>query len=69
MATQQSLTALKKEDLVTLLKNAGSRFASLEALEADIAEGAPVNPDGTINFVTYSAWLILRTKGGKNGVN
>ena len=27
-------------------------------LEADIAAGAPVNADGTINLVHYAAWLV-----------
>jgi hypothetical protein len=29
-----------------------------EVLEADIAAGAPVNADGTINLVHYAAWLV-----------
>ena len=26
-------------------------------LRADLAAGAPTNPDGTINLVHYAAWL------------
>ena len=28
-----------------------------ETLEADVAAGAPVNPDGTVSLVEYAAWL------------
>ena len=51
------LTALSKEALVRLLKNAGSSTVSAETLEADIEAGAPVNPDGTVSLVEYAAWL------------
>jgi hypothetical protein len=27
-------------------------------LEMDIEDGAPTNPDGTINLVNYAAWLV-----------
>ena len=51
------LTALSKEALVRLLKNAGSSTISAETLEADIAAGAPVNADGTVSLVEFAAWL------------
>ena len=51
------LTALSKEALVRLLKNAGSSTISAETLEADIAAGAPVNADETVSLVEYAAWL------------
>jgi hypothetical protein len=33
-------------------------------LEADLAVGAPANPDGTINLVHYAAWLVKEASGG-----
>lgn len=51
------LTALPKETVVRLLKNAGSSTISAETLKADVAAGAPVNPDGTVSLVEYAAWL------------
>jgi hypothetical protein len=27
-------------------------------LEADVDAGAPTNPDGTINLVSFAAWLV-----------
>ena len=50
--------AIKKETLVEALRRSGSRTISLERLEADIAAGAPVNADGTINAVAYAAWIL-----------
>ena len=57
MPDQIRLTSLTKEALVRLLRNAGSSTVSAETLEADIAEGAPVNTDGTVSLVEYAAWL------------
>ena len=56
--------AISKELLVRALKAAGSRTISLENLEDDIASGAPVNEDGTMNIIAYGAWIL---KGNLNG--
>lgn len=56
--------AVGKELAVKALRAAGSRTASLEALERDIAAGAPVNADGTVNLLAYAAWLL---KGEDDG--
>lgn len=58
-----TLTALGPADLARLLASAGQRPITAEMIEADLAAGAPANPDGTVNLVHYAAWLIreLRT--------
>lgn len=56
-----SLVALTKEQLIELLTKVGSSTISAESLDADIAQGAPVNEDGTINLIHYAAWLIRET--------
>jgi hypothetical protein len=33
-------------------------------LEADVAAGSPVNADGTMNLIHYSAWLAKELKNG-----
>jgi hypothetical protein len=33
-------------------------------IRADLAAGAPVNTDGTINLVHYAAWLVKERSGG-----
>jgi len=50
--------ALRPEDLARLLSAAGPRQVTLEMLQADIASGAPTNPNGTMNLVHYVAWLV-----------
>jgi hypothetical protein len=42
----------------TLLRRAGSQYIDDAAIQADIAAGAPVNPDGTLNLIAYGAWLV-----------
>ena len=50
--------ALPKETLIEVLRRSGSRTATLERLEVDIAAGAPINADGTINIIAYTAWIL-----------
>lgn len=52
------ITALSVADLATLLRRSGSRTISEDAIRRDIEKGAPVNPDGTVNLINYTAWLI-----------
>jgi len=52
------ITALSVTDLATLLRRSGSRTISEEAIRRDIEKGAPANPDGTVNLINYTAWLI-----------
>ena len=55
---------LTKDELVQLLSRTGSRTMTAEQLEADIAAGAPLNENGTINLMAYAAWIL---KGNLNG--
>ena len=64
MENNLKLTALPFETVVKKLRQAGSRSISNESLSADIANGAPVNSDGTINLITYAAWLAKKTDDG-----
>ena len=54
---EQSRDQITKENFVTAMRRSGSRTLTLERLEADIAAGAPVNADGTINILKYVAWI------------
>ncbi|MBR0242284.1 MAG: hypothetical protein IJQ54_07125 [Kiritimatiellae bacterium] len=54
---EQSRDHITKENFVTAMRRSGSRTLTLERLEADIAAGAPVNADGTINILKYVAWI------------
>lgn len=53
-----SPTALSVADAARLLSAGGGQRVTVEMLEADIAAGAPANPDGTLNLVHYAAWLV-----------
>ena len=57
MENSLKLTALPREKLILLLKQAGSRTISEEALAADVEAGAPQNLDSTFNLIEYAAWL------------
>ncbi len=52
------LTALPLEQAAALLRRSGSQRVTIESLRADIAAGAPANPDGTLNLIAYGAWLV-----------
>lgn len=54
-------TALPAGDLAKLLTTAGGREISPAAIEADVAAGAPTNPDGTLHLVHYAAWLAAQS--------
>jgi len=56
--------ALAVPDAARLLTAAGGHRISAEMIRADIAAGAPTNPDGTINLVHYAAWLAREVAGG-----
>ena len=49
---------MTKTKFVQVLQHYGSQTISSEKLEAQIAAGAPVNDDGSINIVNYTAWLL-----------
>jgi hypothetical protein len=57
--------AVSLADAAKLLSKIGGRLVTVEILQRDIAAGAPVNPDGTINLVMYAAWLVK--EAGRNG--
>jgi len=59
-----SPTALPMADAARLLSAAGGQRVTVEMLEADIAAGAPTNPDGTLNLVSYAAWLVREAARG-----
>ena len=54
---EQNREHISKENFVTAMRRAGSRTLTLERLESDVAAGAPVNADGTVDILKYIAWL------------
>ena len=64
--SERNARALSVEDLARALKAAGSRTATAETVAADLAAGAPVNEDGTVDIFRYAAW-VLREVNGRGG--
>ena len=50
--------ALSAEDVARILTASGWKPVTVDMIRDDIDDGAPVNPDGTINLVVYAAWLV-----------
>ena len=66
MENQIQLTALSKEEFLKLFRRFGAQLVSEDALQQDVTNGAPVNPDGTFNFVAYAAWLMQQRSEDNN---
>jgi hypothetical protein len=56
--------ALSLANAAALLTRAGASPVTVEMLEADLAAGAPANPEGTLNLVHYAAWLAREVARG-----
>jgi hypothetical protein len=56
--------ALRLADMARILTASGPKRVTVEMLEADIEDGAPVNADGTLNLVQYVAWLVKEMASG-----
>ena len=54
---EQNREHISKENFVTAMRRAGTRTLTLERLESDVAAGAPVNADGTVDILKYIAWV------------
>ena len=50
--------ALSPEDAARVLTATGWKPVTAEMVRDDIDDGAPTNPDGTLNIVQYAAWLL-----------
>jgi hypothetical protein len=50
--------SLRLEDMARILSASGPKPVTVEMLQADLDDGAPVNTDGTMNLVQYVSWLV-----------
>ena len=57
-------SALSLAEAARVLTASGAKPVTVEMLQADLAVGAPTNADGTLNLITYTAWLVRETKRG-----
>lgn len=66
MAEEQvNPNALNVVQVARLLTRAGTNPVTEAMVEADVAAGAPTNPNGTINLVHYAAWLVKEMARGE----
>ena len=56
-------TALTVERVAKILSTTGRRRITEEMIRIDIDIDAPTNPDGTVNLVHYTAWLVKEMAG------
>jgi len=64
MTAKLQPTAMTVEDAARVLTAAGGRPITREMIQADIQDGAPVNPDGTVNLIQYAAWIVKEMARG-----
>jgi hypothetical protein len=58
-------TALSLADAVRLLSRVGGQPITEAMLRGDAAAGAPLNADGSMNLVHYTAWLLREGASGR----
>ncbi|HOB43668.1 MAG TPA: hypothetical protein PLK04_10210 [Bacillota bacterium] len=57
--------ALTIADLSKVLTDCGFQPVTVDMIRKDIADGAPVNADGTIDIVRFTAWLVKEVRSGR----
>lgn len=62
MPTLDEYARIPLSDLAKLLTEAAGQRVTVSKLRADLAAGAPSNPDGIINLVHYVAWLLSQRR-------
>ena len=65
-SNQQQPPTLRKLDIASLadlLAKSGSRKANVQTIQQFLAEGAPLNDDGTVDLVKFTAFLEGRRNG------
>lgn len=52
-----NLAALDVPQMVDILAKAGAKDVTEEQVQQDIKDGAPVDAEGKLNLLAYTAWL------------
>ena len=58
--------ALPAGDALRMLRRAGCPQMSDETLQRLIDDGLPLNADGTLNIIEYTAWMLKEAQGNGN---
>jgi len=54
---KNNAAAMSIEQVARVLAKSGHGEITTEMIEADIGDGAPLNDDGTLHLIHYTAWL------------
>jgi len=57
------LSSLEPSQVAQVLSAAGGDPVTTDDITSCIELGAPLNDDGTINFLAYTAWLVKEYHG------
>ena len=60
-----NIPKMTKSSFLKVLEHYGCKSMTAEKLDEQIASGAPVNEDGTINIVNYTAWILKELSHGE----
>ena len=55
--------ALPAGDAIRMLRRQGCPQMSDETLQRLIDDGLPLNADGTLNIIEYTAWMLKEVQG------
>ena len=55
--------ALPADDAVRMLRRSGCTAMSDETLARLVEDGLPLNADGTVNIIEYTAWMLREVTG------
>ena len=58
--------ALPAGDALRMLRRSGCPQMSDETLQRLIDDGLPLNADGTMNIIEYTAWMLKEAQGNGN---
>ena len=58
--------ALPAGDAMRMLRRSGCPQMSDETLRRLIDDGLPLNADGTLNIIEYTAWMLKEAQGNGN---
>ena len=61
-----NIPKMTKSGFLKVLEHYGCKSMTAEKLDEQIASGAPVNEDGTINIVNYTAWILKELRDRKS---
>lgn len=59
---QVNLASLTPAAMAGLMTKATGRSVDIDQVQRDIEAGAPVSSDGTMNLLSYAAWLAMKAQ-------